>query len=94
MVITFITEHSKIMWFEKFYVWLSLAEKNILYPVVCMSAMTHHADAITTKFGPVLGAFIITVCSLKMLRCSFANTPRQHVVMLWTFLFFEYDYRG
>lgn len=87
-------EHSRIMWFEKMYVWLSIGEKNILYPMVCMSAMTYHADEIVEKFGPLFGAFLITITSLKLLRSCFTNAPRQHIILIWTVLFFNFDYDG
>ena len=40
------------------------------------------------------GAFIITICGMKLLRSCFTNTPRQHIILIWTVLFFEYDFRG
>lgn len=39
------------MWFEKLYVWSMFVEKNVLYPVVFLSAITQHADQIVEKFG-------------------------------------------
>lgn len=46
-----LTEHSRIMWFEKVHVWLAFVEKNILYPVVWLSTVTWHADQVANKFG-------------------------------------------
>ena len=85
---------SKIMWFEKMFVWIEIIERNVLYPVTFLSALTTHADEITEKFGPYVGALIITVTGMKMLRSSFSNTPRQYITVLWTALFFNFDFRG
>ncbi|XP_047133390.1 pecanex-like protein 3 isoform X2 [Hydra vulgaris] len=87
-------EHSRIMWFEKVYVWFVIIEKNILYPLICMSAMTIFADELADKFGSILASAIITITSMKLLRSAFSNTVHQHVVLIWTVLFFGYDYYG
>ncbi|XP_065662073.1 pecanex-like protein 1 isoform X6 [Hydra vulgaris] len=87
-------EHSRIMWFEKVYVWFVIIEKNILYPLICMSAMTIFADELADKFGSILASAIITITSMKLLRSAFSNTVHQHIVLIWTVLFFGYDYYG
>ncbi|XP_066911070.1 pecanex-like protein 1 isoform X2 [Clytia hemisphaerica] len=87
-------EHSKIMWFERLYVILSFVEKNVLYPIVYLSAITQHSDQVAQKFGNLAASFIITICAIKLLRSAFTNTSRQHIILIWTVLFFEYDFRG
>ncbi len=36
---------------------------------------------------------MIVVCSMKMLRCSFSDAPKQYLVLTFTYFFFKYDYR-
>ena len=39
------------------------------------------------------GPAVICVTGLKLLRSSFSDSSRQHLVLLWTVLFFHFDYR-
>ena len=41
------------------------------------------------SFGPL----VITVCAMKLLRFAFSNTPKQHLILAFTVLFFKYDLR-
>lgn len=56
---------AKIMWFERAYVVLTFLEKNILLPLVFISALTSDSMDIVRKFGLALGAGIIVLCGLK-----------------------------
>lgn len=56
---------SKVMWFEQGFVYLSFIERNILYPLVIISAITADATKITDKFGYELGSALIVLTSLK-----------------------------
>ena len=38
------------------------------------------------------GPVVICIVGLKLLRSSFSDSSRQHVVLLWTVLFFHFDY--
>lgn len=42
---------AKVMWFEKAYAWLWFIERNIVYPVIFLSALTSNAPTIVKKFG-------------------------------------------
>lgn len=55
----------KIMWFEKFYIYLCLLEKNVLFPLLCISALTADAAVIAGKYGIAWGTLIVAVCALK-----------------------------
>ena len=44
-------------------------------------------------YGAYKASLIITICSLKMFRCGYSDTPRQHIVLILTYLFFNYDYK-
>ena len=39
------------------------------------------------------GSAVICIMGLKLLRGSFSDSSRQHLVLLWTVLFFHFDYR-
>lgn len=55
----------KVMWFEKFYIYMSLLERNVLFPLLVISALTADSVTIANKYGNGWGALIITVCGLK-----------------------------
>lgn len=59
---------SKIMWFETMYVALCFFERNILYPLIFLSALTADSGAIADKFGLTLGTALVVVSGLK---CKF-----------------------
>lgn len=56
---------SKIMWFEQVFVYLSFIERNILYPLIIISAITADSTKITDKFGYGFGSALIVISSLK-----------------------------
>ena len=39
-----------------------------------------------------LATLIVVVCSIKMFRSAYADTPKQYLVLTFTVLFFKYDY--
>ncbi|XP_033735638.1 pecanex-like protein 1 [Pecten maximus] len=83
----------KIMLFERFYVWLRFFERNAMYPVVFLCALTQSTPQIVCKFGIYVGPLIIATCALKLLRFSFSDTPKQYLIITFTVFFFKYDYR-
>nr|XP_023691746.1 pecanex-like protein 1 isoform X1 [Paramormyrops kingsleyae] len=85
-----------VMWFEKLHVWLLFAEKNVLYPLVILNELTRSAQdfADPKKLDIEMGALMITVAGLKLLRSSFSSPTYQYVMVLFTFLFFNFDYRN
>ncbi|KFM62368.1 Pecanex-like protein 1, partial [Stegodyphus mimosarum] len=46
-----VREAAKIMWFEKVQVWLWFVEKNALYPLLFLSALTTDSPSIIKNFG-------------------------------------------
>lgn len=56
---------AKVMWFESMYVCLCFVERNVLYPLMFVSALTSDSMIIVQKFGIPLGACIVVVCGLK-----------------------------
>lgn len=60
-----VNQLSKIMWFEQIFVYLSFIERNILYPLIIISAITADSTKITAKFGYGFGSALIVISSLK-----------------------------
>lgn len=56
---------SKVMWFEKIYVYLNFIERNVLYPLIIISALTADSTSITGKYGHGFGSALIVIASLK-----------------------------
>ncbi|KAL1138408.1 hypothetical protein AAG570_008472 [Ranatra chinensis] len=81
-----------IMWFEKVYVWLCVAESKLVYPVLVLARFASDSKMLTETLGPALAGLILTVCSLKCLRCSFSQPQDQYLVLTFTVLFFQVDY--
>lgn len=84
---------ARVMWFERIYIWLCAIERNILYPLTFINCTTRYARHISSKFGPTYGPLIITISTMKLLRSNFTSMARQHIVLIWTVLFFEFDYK-
>lgn len=59
------SEAAKIMWFETLFVYLSFVEKNILLPLIFISALTSDSVTIAQKFGIPIGSAIVVLCGLK-----------------------------
>lgn len=84
-------EATKVSWFESMYVYLCFLERNCLYPVLFMSALTGDSGKIVEKFGPLLGTAIIVVCGLKGLRNAYSDTASQYIIVIFSVLFFRMD---
>ncbi|XP_035116764.1 pecanex-like protein 1 isoform X6 [Callithrix jacchus] len=85
-----------MMWFEKLHVWLLFVEKNIIYPLIVLNELSSSAEAIASpkKLDTELGALMITVAGLKLLRSSFSSPTYQYVTVIFTVLFFKFDYEA
>uniref|UniRef100_A0A6Q2ZM37 Pecanex-like protein n=1 Tax=Esox lucius TaxID=8010 RepID=A0A6Q2ZM37_ESOLU len=85
-----------VMWFEKLHVWLLFLEKNVLYPLVILNEMSGSARELASprKLNTEVGALMITVAGLKLLRSSYSSPTYQYVTVLFTVLFFTFDYRN
>uniref|UniRef100_A0A182M1A8 Pecanex-like protein n=1 Tax=Anopheles culicifacies TaxID=139723 RepID=A0A182M1A8_9DIPT len=84
---------SKIMWFETMYVVLCFFERNILYPLIFISALTADCSQIAAKFGLTFGSMLIVMCSLKCVRNAYSDTGSQYIILIFTVLFFRLDYK-
>ena len=81
------------MWFEKIYVYLCFFERNILYPILFIGALTESSIKISAKYGPSLGALIVVICGLKSLRSSYADSSSRYLVVVFTVLLFHEDFK-
>uniref|UniRef100_A0A8K9XYR7 Pecanex-like protein n=1 Tax=Oncorhynchus mykiss TaxID=8022 RepID=A0A8K9XYR7_ONCMY len=85
-----------VMWFEKLHVWLLFLEKNILYPLVILNVLSGSVRDLASprKLDTEVGALMITVAGLKLLRSSYSSPTYQYITVLFTVLFFTFDYRN
>ncbi|KAM5273996.1 pecanex-like protein 1 isoform 2-T2 [Ctenodactylus gundi] len=85
-----------MMWFEKLHVWLLFVEKNVIYPLVVLNELSSSAETIASpkKLDTELGALMITIAGLKLLRSSFSSPTYQYVTVIFTVLFFKFDYES
>ncbi|XP_070578980.1 pecanex-like protein 1 [Ptychodera flava] len=88
-----VIDAAKVMISEKLYVWACFVERNIIYQLIFLSALTISSPDITTKFGPYGAAIIVTICGMKGMRSSFSDASRQYWIIVFTVLFFNYDFR-
>ena len=83
---------AKVMWFEKAFLWLQAFEKLIVFPMVILSALTMDVEAMKDpKANPWIGAIILVICGLKLLRSAFSDCSKQFMVLLVTLLYFQYN---
>ncbi|XP_071600637.1 pecanex-like protein 1 isoform X11 [Heliangelus exortis] len=85
-----------VMWFEKLHIWLLCIEKNIIYPLIVLNELSSSAKNIASpkKLDTELGALMITIAGLKLLRSSFSSPTCQYVTVIFTVLFFTFDYKS
>ncbi|XP_025105785.1 pecanex-like protein 1 isoform X5 [Pomacea canaliculata] len=88
-----VREPAKVMAFEKLFLALRFIERNIMYPVVFLCAVTTSAPHIVCKFKNFVGPLLVVVCGMKMLRFAMSDAPRQYMIITFTYFFFKYDYR-
>ncbi|XP_054651663.1 pecanex-like protein 1 isoform X2 [Dunckerocampus dactyliophorus] len=84
-----------VMWFEKLHVWLLFMERNVLYPLVILNELSGSARELADpkRLDTEVGALMITVAGLKLLRSCYSSPTYQYVTILFTVLFFTFDYR-
>ncbi|XP_004519177.1 protein pecanex [Ceratitis capitata] len=82
----------KVMWFEKVYIYLCMLERNVMFPLLVISAVTADAQIIGDKFGIPWGTLIVAVCALKLIRNAYSDPTNQYLIVVFTVLFFRYDF--
>ncbi|XP_052595364.1 pecanex-like protein 1 isoform X5 [Peromyscus californicus insignis] len=85
-----------MMWFEKLHVWLLFVEKNVIYPLIVLNELSSSAETVASprKLDAELGALMITIAGLKLLRSSFSSPTYQYITVIFTVLFFKFDYEA
>ncbi|XP_076831764.1 pecanex-like protein 2 isoform X2 [Brachyhypopomus gauderio] len=88
------SEDAQLMWFERLYVGLVSFEKYIVYPAIVLSALTTDGFALSrrTKLGTHCDVLLMTVAGMKLLRSSFCNPSYHFLTLIFTIVFFEFDY--
>ncbi|KAK3573321.1 hypothetical protein QTP86_022685 [Hemibagrus guttatus] len=88
------TEDAQLMWFERLYVGLLSFEKYVVYPAIVLSALTNDGFALShrKKLGIHCDVLLMTVAGMKLLRLSFCNPSYQFLTLIFTIIFFEFDY--
>ncbi|KAF5299608.1 hypothetical protein FQA39_LY11523 [Lamprigera yunnana] len=84
---------AKVMWFERIYVYLCFLERNMVYPLLFLAALTEDSPKLVTKFGTLGAALIVVVCGMRCIRGSYSNQNSQYLILIFTVLLFRYDYR-
>ncbi|XP_055855504.1 protein pecanex [Episyrphus balteatus] len=87
-----VSDAAKVMWFEKLYIYLCMVERNVLFPLIAISALTADSKAVAEKFGVEWGTLIIAVCSLKFVRNAYSDATNQYLIIIFTVLFFKVDF--
>ncbi|XP_073410241.1 pecanex-like protein 1 isoform X6 [Dendrobates tinctorius] len=84
-----------MMWFEKAHVWLLFVEKNVIYPLIVLNELSNGAKEIGSpkKLGAEVGALLITIAGMKLLRSSYSSPTCQYATFIFTVLFFTFDYK-
>ena len=62
---------TKVMWFERLSLWAQIFEKNVLYPLIFLSALTVDIERIKqlpSDGGHWIGTIILVVTALKTFR--------------------------
>ncbi|XP_044128289.1 pecanex-like protein 1 isoform X5 [Bufo gargarizans] len=84
-----------MMWFEKAHVCLLFVEKNVIYPLIVLNELSNGAKDIGSpkKLGAEVGALLITIAGMKLLRSSYSSPTCQYATFIFTILFFTFDYK-
>ncbi|XP_017095066.2 protein pecanex isoform X1 [Drosophila bipectinata] len=82
----------QIMWFEKLYIYLSVLERNVLFPLLAISSLTADSQLIVAKFGLPWGTLIVAICALKFVRNAYSDPTNQYLIIIFTVLLFRIDF--
>ncbi|KAK1170562.1 pecanex-like protein 2 isoform X1 [Acipenser oxyrinchus oxyrinchus] len=87
-------DDAQLMWFERLCVCLICFEKYVIYPAIILSAVTNDGFSLShrKRLGIHCDVLLMTVAGMKLLRSSFCNPSYQFVTLIFTIVFFEFDY--
>lgn len=63
-----VSQRTRTRWFEVVHVYLSFIERNILFPLIFITAITSDSLKIVDKYGYLVGSLLIAMASLKGLN--------------------------
>lgn len=91
-----VRDAARLMWFEKMFVWFCFFERNIIYPLLWISALTENSANLVSgnKFGLGLGSLLIVITGMKAFRMSFSDPSKHYLIVFFTVLFFNFDWEG
>lgn len=79
---------AKLMFFEKVNVWMRLLERNIIYPILVVGALTLFGPQMTPKW---IVPFILPVVGLRLLRGGFSHPQLVYIPLLGSSLLLALD---
>ena len=85
-----VRQAAKVMWFERMYLWMKFVEKNLIYPMVFLSALSMDVD-IFKSMPPFWGSILLVTSGMKCLRASYSDCSKQYLILLTTVLLFQFD---
>lgn len=88
-----VKDEARLMCFERLQAWLWLIEKNALYPLFFLSAITKDTPVLLEKFGFWVGTLFVVVCSFKAIRSSLNDSSHNFIILIFVYLIFEFDLR-
>jgi len=89
-----VKEKAVVMWFEKFQVFLSFIERNLILPLVVISQITMDASHVTRLYGNLFGSMFLVMISMKLVRSSYTQQNVQYQIVTYAVLFTWYDGRS
>lgn len=84
---------SKKTWFETVYIFSCGLEKYLIYPVIFLIGMTLAENDFPAKFSLVASSLLISIIGFKLFRSTFSDPSRSYLILIFTLLFFNYDFR-
>lgn len=82
---------AKVMCFEVVQAWMWLLEKNVIFPLLFLSAITKDTPILMERFGVWIGCLVLVITSFKAVRSTFNDSSHNYIVLIFTYLLFEYD---
>ena len=73
------------------YVYLCFIERNLIYPLLFISALTEESPKLVLKLGCTGASFLVAICGVKCLRNCYSNQSSQYLVLTFSALCFKYD---
>ena len=89
-----VKDEASLMCFEYLYCWLHLIEKNAIYPLFFLSAVTKDTPILLSEFGFELGTLISVLCTFKAIRSTLNDSSYNYIILVFTYLFSEFDLKS